>query len=221
MIKNFSLQNKNIILTGAAGILGKKLSQSFLDAGANLALLDVNKTSLDNLNKSLKSEGDNYFKTYLVDLTIEQDVTEIIHLISKKFGTIDVLFNNAATKGKSLEEFLKPFEDYNYNTWKEILEGNLSSMFLTTKAVGKIMKEQKLSADDLQYISDWYMYYGLIAAHKYNEIDIWAWNHTVWPGLNGSYLGQNDPEACRRIYRRILLLAQNERVTPQTRKFTQ
>ncbi len=143
MIKNFSLQNKNIILTGAAGILGKKLSQSFLDAGANLALLDVNKTSLDNLNKSLKSEGDNYFKTYLVDLTIEQDVTEIIHLISKKFGTIDVLFNNAATKGKSLEEFLKPFEDYNYNTWKEILEGNLSSMFLTTKAVGKIMKEQK------------------------------------------------------------------------------
>ena len=84
-----------------------------------------------------------------------------------------------------------------------------------------IMIEQKLSADDLQYISDWYMYYGLIAAHKYNEIDIWAWNHTVWPGLNGSYLGQNDPEACRRIYRRILLLAQNERVTPQTRKFTQ
>lgn len=143
MIKNFSLKNKNIILTGAAGILGRELSQSFLDAGANLALLDINKTNLDKLNKSLKIEGDNYFKTYLVDLTIEKDVTHIINLISKKFVTIDVLFNNAATKGKSLEEFLKPFEDYNYDTWKEILDGNLSSMFLTTKAVGNIMKGQK------------------------------------------------------------------------------
>ena len=43
MYKKFSLKNKNIILTGAAGILGKSLSQSFLDAGANLALLDINK----------------------------------------------------------------------------------------------------------------------------------------------------------------------------------
>ncbi len=142
MFKNFSLKNKNIILTGAAGILGRELSQSFLDAGANLALLDINKTGLDELSKTLKIKEDNYFKTYLTDLTNEQDVNHIINLISKIFGSIDVLFNNAATKSKSLDEFLKPFEEYSYDTWKEILNGNLSSMFLTTKAAGQIMKKQ-------------------------------------------------------------------------------
>ena len=49
---NFTLKNKNIILTGAAGILGQKLSQAYLDAGANLALLDINKNELDKLQKS-------------------------------------------------------------------------------------------------------------------------------------------------------------------------
>ena len=47
---NFSLKNKNIILTGAAGILGQKLSQAYLDAGANLAL-DINKKELNKLKK--------------------------------------------------------------------------------------------------------------------------------------------------------------------------
>ena len=142
MYKKFFLKNKNIILTGAAGILGKSLSQSFLDAGANLALLDINKTSLDKISKTLKVKENNYFKTYSIDLTKESEVNTTINLISKKYGSIDVLFNNAATKGRSLDEFLKPFEEYNFDTWKEILDGNLSSMFLTTKAVGNIMKKQ-------------------------------------------------------------------------------
>ena len=142
MYKKFSLKNKNIILTGAAGILGEVLSQSFLDAGANLALLDINKSSLDKISKTLKARTNNYFNTYSIDLTKESDVNRTINLISKKYGSIDILFNNAATKGKSLEDFLKPYEEYNYDTWKEILDGNLSSMFLMTKAVGNIMKKQ-------------------------------------------------------------------------------
>ena len=57
---NFSLKNKNIILTGAAGILGQKLSQAYLDAGANLALLDINKKELNKLQKNLFLKKNNY-----------------------------------------------------------------------------------------------------------------------------------------------------------------
>ena len=142
MCKNFSLENKNIILTGGAGLLGQAICQSFLDAGANVALLDINKSALDKISKTLRVKTNNYFNTYSINLTKEDHVNSIINLVSKKYGSIDVLFNNAATKGSSLEEFLKPYEEYSYDTWKEILEGNLSSMFLMTKAVGNLMKKQ-------------------------------------------------------------------------------
>ena len=72
MFKKFSLKNKNIILTGAAGILGKALSQSFLDAGANLALIDINKTALDKISKTLKVRTNNYFNTYFHEHNAEQ-----------------------------------------------------------------------------------------------------------------------------------------------------
>ena len=67
---NFSLKNKNIILTGAAGILGQKLSQAYLDAGANLALLDINKNELDKLQKNLRSKKNNYFNVHYMLLPL-------------------------------------------------------------------------------------------------------------------------------------------------------
>ena len=82
---NFSLKNKNIILTGAAGILGQKLSQAYLDAGANLALLDINKNELDKLQKNLRSKKNNYFHTYYTDITKEEQINKTIKLIVKKF----------------------------------------------------------------------------------------------------------------------------------------
>ena len=48
------LKNKNIILTGSSGILGRKLSQKLLDEGANIALIDISKIDLDDLKKNLK-----------------------------------------------------------------------------------------------------------------------------------------------------------------------
>ena len=139
---NFSLKNKNIILTGAAGILGQKLSQAYLDAGANLALLDINKKELDKLQKNLRSKKNNYFNTYYTDITKEEHIKKVIKLIVNKFSSIDVLHNNAATKGSSIEDFLKPFEQYKLATWNNVINGNLSSMFIMTKLVGKYMKKQ-------------------------------------------------------------------------------
>jgi NAD(P)-dependent dehydrogenase (short-subunit alcohol dehydrogenase family) len=143
MNNSFSLINKNIILTGAAGILGQKLSQAYLNAGANLALLDFNEDALNTLRNELCSNNKSNFITYKVDLTKENEVNNTINAIANEFKSIDVLHNNAATKGKSIEEFLKPFEDYKLSTWNDVMNGNLTSMFLMAQAVGKIMKKQK------------------------------------------------------------------------------
>ena len=59
MCKNFSLEKKNIIITGGAGLLGQALCQSFLDAGANVALLDINKSALDKISKTIRVKANN------------------------------------------------------------------------------------------------------------------------------------------------------------------
>ena len=78
----FSLINKNIILTGAAGILGQQLSQAYLNAGANLALLDFNEDALNTLRNKLYSNKKSNFITYKVDLTKENEVNNTINAIA-------------------------------------------------------------------------------------------------------------------------------------------
>ncbi len=141
MDKNIRLKNKNVILTGAGGILGQKLSQAYLDAGANIALLDIDDNAIKRLNKNLVVKNKNKFHIFKVDITNKTEIDGVIKKILQKFITIDVLHNNAATKGKSLKEFLEKFEDYKLSTWNEIMNGNLNSMFLMSQAVGKIMKK--------------------------------------------------------------------------------
>jgi len=143
MYKEFSLKNKNIVITGAGGIIGQKLSQALLNTGANVALIDINEKALINLKNNLTKQEDNFFEIYKIDVTKEKEVNKIIGNINKRFGSIDVLHNNAATKTNSIDDFLKPFEDYKLSTWDDVMSGNLSSMFLMSKAVGKFMTKQK------------------------------------------------------------------------------
>ncbi len=137
------LKNKNIILTGSSGILGRKLSQKLLDEGANMALIDINKTDLKDLKKNLKVNNNQKLKFFNIDITNEIDVINTVEEINSMFGSIDVLFNNAASKGPSLEKFLAPFEDYEISTWNSVLNVNITGIFLFSREVIKFMKKQK------------------------------------------------------------------------------
>jgi len=143
MQKSNILKNKNLILTGAAGILGRTLSQTYIENGANIALLDINEEGLSNLKKKYVNLKDQKILFYALDLTNPEEVDKTVNKIFKEFSVIDVLHNNAATKGNSLEKFFDSYEDYNLSTWQKIMDGNLTSMFLMSQAVGKIMKKQK------------------------------------------------------------------------------
>lgn len=157
-LDNFSLQNKTIILTGAAGILGKTFAHSFASAKANLTLLDVEDSIFDLAAAIEKEHSGLKVKGYKVDLTNESEVISTIHSINEEFGSIDVLHNNAASKGSSLKEFLKEFEDYSYDTWKEVMSLNVDSMFLMAKEVGKYMKQQKSGGSIIQTSSIYGVY---------------------------------------------------------------
>ena len=126
--------------------------------------------------------------------------------IKREYGEFDDLPNKVLTKDTDMVKarLIISF----------LLSGGLFSRD-TIKA--KIMKDYNLSEENLLYVSDWYVYSCFILSYKLNDIEIWTRMHSQYPKINTSKLSHSEPETCRRIYRRILILAQSDRVSPVTR----
>lgn len=90
----FSLQGKTALITGASGGIGLALVEGFLQAGANVAAVDVDTqtlvSSLDHVNERLM--------VLQMDVTDAKQISDSIEQIVDRFGTIDILINNAGIK---------------------------------------------------------------------------------------------------------------------------
>ncbi len=127
------LQDKVIIITGAAQGMGETHARLCMEEGAKVVLTDINDEKGEALAKEL---GDSalFIKH---DVTNEDDWTQVVKQTEDKFGQIDVLVNNAGiTTHKSILD--TSLEDY-----RKILEINQVSVFLGMKAVIPSMKEAK------------------------------------------------------------------------------
>ena len=139
----FSLKNKVSVITGATGILGKEFSIALAEYGSDLALIDIDKASLDKMATSLSKKYGIKCKGYLCNVSHEKMVKQTVVQIEKGIGKIDILLNNAATKTDSLEEFFMPLEKYDLDTWKEIMDVNLNGMYIVAKEIGSRMARRK------------------------------------------------------------------------------
>ncbi|WP_367105984.1 glucose 1-dehydrogenase [uncultured Psychrobacter sp.] len=127
------LQDKVIIITGAAQGMGETHARLCIEEGAKVVLTDINSEKGDALAKEL---GDNALFVKQ-DVTSEQDWDKVVKQTKDKFGQIDVLVNNAGiTTHKSILD--TSVEDY-----RKILEINQVSVFLGMKAVIPTMKAAK------------------------------------------------------------------------------
>jgi NAD(P)-dependent dehydrogenase (short-subunit alcohol dehydrogenase family) len=139
----FSLGQKKIVITGAAGILGVKMSEEFLKNDCNLILIDSDKIALNNLIDRLNDINFGKTKGFAIDISDQNLINDLYIEIKSSYGSVDVLVNNAATKGDNLKDFFEKFEDYSLKTWNEVMGVNLSGAFLITQAFGRLMLEKK------------------------------------------------------------------------------
>ena len=144
MPKYPDLNKKVVIISGAAGFLAESIIIELIKNKAVVFGFDNNIKNLEKKFKVLKKnfKTNNLFAVKC-NITNEKSVIKNINNIKKKFKNIDILINNAATKTKSLKNFFKNFENYNYKDWKEIMSVNLDGAFLLSKAISKIMINQK------------------------------------------------------------------------------
>ena len=159
VLKKFSLIGKNVVLTGANGLLGRPFAKALAEAGANLALIDQNGAELTSFAEELKATFKVKCLSYVCDISDEEQVENTVKKIESDLGLIHVLHNNAATKSKSLDEFFKPFEDFSLSAWKEITGVNVDGMFLMAKYVGRHMKKNAIKGSIIQTAS----IYGVVA----------------------------------------------------------
>ena len=127
-----NFNNKNILITGASGGIGKALVKKFVSLGANVMGTG---TKVEKLNL-LKSNYPN-IKVKKFDISDHPRVEEFIEDVSLELGSLDILINNAGTNVDNLSLRMKDEE------WKKVIDVNLTSTFLLSKyAIKKMMKNK-------------------------------------------------------------------------------
>jgi len=132
----FSLKNKNALIIGGAGGLGKPIATAFAQNGANIIIADLRIDQANEIKDSVESNGKK-FLAIKIDITNEQNTEDMAVIAQKTFGRIDILVNAAGIN------ILKKAEEYDAKTWDRVININLKGIHLTTKAIGKIMIQQR------------------------------------------------------------------------------
>jgi NAD(P)-dependent dehydrogenase (short-subunit alcohol dehydrogenase family) len=130
------LKDKVAIVTGANRGLGKAIALKFAEEGAAVVLTGRTEDSLKQAVAGLEAAGFTA-DSFLADVTRPEQVQAMVDYVKGKYQTIDILVNNA---GMSREVKLM---DISMELWDEILEVNLRSVVLMTKAVLPVMAAQK------------------------------------------------------------------------------
>ena len=132
-----TLEGKVAIVTGARQGLGMSIAMGMAEAGADLVICDrvVDDGKLDGVAKEIQKLGRETLSMG-GDITIEEDVNNIVDKAIEKFGKVDVLVNNAGVTAQ--DSFLQ----LSYRRWRLILSVNLDGTFLCTRVVLPHMVEQ-------------------------------------------------------------------------------
>jgi NAD(P)-dependent dehydrogenase (short-subunit alcohol dehydrogenase family) len=144
--KLFDLKGRNIVITGASGLLGSQYANILSSAGANIILLDVDTIKNEKLKSALIKKYKNKIGAYTLDISNQTEVNKISKKVIKDFKKIDGLINNAAYTSKGAKEksdnAFGSFENFPIDIWQKSLDINLSGVFFCSQAFGKIMVKQ-------------------------------------------------------------------------------
>lgn len=157
--KLFSLEGKTAIVTGGTGILGKAFCSALAEQGANVVVVDLLGDAAVDFAQTLTAQHGIEALGIECDVSCVESVQAMVEKVFNKWGHIDVLHNNAASKSSCLEKFFQSFEKYDLNTWNEVMSVNVNGMFLVAQAVGQKMIEQKTGGSIIQTAS----IYGMMA----------------------------------------------------------
>ncbi len=131
-----SLKGKVAIVTGSGRGIGRAISLRLAKEGANVIIADINIKEAIEVGKEIETSGYHALPIKM-DVTSENQVNQMVHTTLDKFKKIDILVNNAGAV------IVKPVVELTDKEWDMIIDVNLKGTFLCSKAVAKVMIDQR------------------------------------------------------------------------------
>ncbi|GCE03295.1 SDR family NAD(P)-dependent oxidoreductase [Dictyobacter aurantiacus] len=132
------LQNKVALITGSARGMGRAAAELFSREGASVILTDIAEQEGAEVARSIQAAGGN---AIFVPANVSQatDVEALVEAGIKRFGSIDILYNNAGIMPAADTSVIETSEE----TWQQIMDVNLKSTFLCCKYTLPYMVQQR------------------------------------------------------------------------------
>ena len=127
-LKNFSLEGKIALITGASYGIGFAIAKAMAGAGATIVFNDIKQELVDKGLAAYKEEGIDAHG-YVCDVTDENAVNELVAKIEKEVGVIDILVNNAGIIKRI------PMCDMTAAEFRQVIDVDLNAPFIVSKAV--------------------------------------------------------------------------------------
>ncbi len=131
-----NLNNRIAIVTGAGRGIGEAIALRLANAGADVAILDLNLSSAAAVADEIEKLGRQSLPIQ-TDVSQSTDVNAAVDKVLSEFGRVDILVNNAGIAGRTL-----PLTDLEESDWNSVIGVNLTGVFLCCKAVIETMIAQ-------------------------------------------------------------------------------
>ena len=136
ILEKMRLDGKKAFVTGGARGIGKKIAQALAQAGADVAIVDLDGPEAEKTAAELAAETNREIISVETDVTCPDQVKVMMEKITAAFGRLDIAFCNA---GICLNV---PASEMTYEQWKKVIDINLNGVFLTAQAAGRQMLRQ-------------------------------------------------------------------------------
>jgi 3-oxoacyl-[acyl-carrier protein] reductase len=126
------LDGKLVVITGSGRGIGRAMALAFAQKRGNVALVDLNAADLDESRRQCEAAGVRA-KTYLCNVTREDEVCTTLDAVVQDFGRLDVMINNA---GITKDALLVKVQDgkvvgkMSMDQWRAVIDVNLTGVFL-------------------------------------------------------------------------------------------
>lgn len=136
---NFDLSGKVVLLTGGGGILGSRFTLALVAQGARVAVVDRDGDKAQAVADAVNATHPDAARAYATDITNQQELKSLNHVLEAEFGLVDVLINNAAVKSPN---FFEPFETFPLDDWNQVMAVNTTGVMLGCQVFGSAMAER-------------------------------------------------------------------------------
>ena len=154
MLRDDALKGKVIVVTGGGSGLGKAMTKYFLELGAQVAITSRDLEKLKNTAKELEEETGGSCLPIQCDVRHYEEVENMLQIVLKAFGKVDILLNNAAGN------FISPTERLSANAFDTVIDIVLKGTKNCTLAFGKHWIDTKQKSSTVLNIVTTYAWTG-------------------------------------------------------------